>query len=93
MAETLTREAHETAAPDAKPTHGRKPPKEGICKRCGLDKPVNRLSLCYSCFVITNIEDREKKEGREWTPSMAHPSWCKCELPGKHPEVGGSLNG
>lgn len=51
----------------------RKPPKEGICRRCGQNKPVNRLMLCYPCWVKTELE----KTG--WREGMAHPDWCRCE--------------
>lgn len=51
----------------------RKPPKDGPCKRCGLDKPLNRLMLCYPCWVKTNLE----KDG--WREGMPHPSYCQCE--------------
>lgn len=72
---------------ERKPEHGRRPPKDGTCRRCGLDKPVNRVMLCYRCWVITEIEDREKKEGRHWTPGMAHPEWCRCEGLPEHPRM------
>jgi hypothetical protein len=66
---------------DPKPSDGRKPPSEGICKRCGEKKPINRLKLCYRCFVITNIEEIEKKNGNPWHPGDPHPGWCDCSLP------------
>lgn len=56
------------------PGRGRKPPKEGLCKRCGKTKPVNRLMLCYPCWVKT---ENEKKGWREGQP---HPEWCGCSL-------------
>jgi hypothetical protein len=65
-----------------KPLTGSVPPRRGLCRRCGEDKPVNRMMLCYKCWVITEIEDREKREGRHWHPGMPHPDWCRCELPG-----------
>ena len=55
----------------------RKPPKDGPCKACGQDKPLNRLFLCYPCWV------RAELEKRGWKPGEPHPSWCQCEgLPG-----------
>ena len=51
----------------------RKPPKDGPCKRCGQDKPLNRLMLCYPCWVKVELE----KSG--WKDGMAHPAWCQCE--------------
>lgn len=51
----------------------RKPPKEGICRRCGENKPVNRLMLCYPCWVKTELE----KTG--WREGLPHPDWCRCE--------------
>ncbi len=51
----------------------RKPPKDGICRRCGENKPVNRLMLCYPCWVKTELE----KTG--WREGLPHPDWCRCE--------------
>lgn len=51
----------------------RKPPKDGICRRCGRNKPINRLMLCYPCWVKTNLE----KDG--WREGMPHPEHCQCE--------------
>jgi len=73
----LTIENFEKTKKPAK-TPGVVPPKRGICRRCGLDKPINQLMLCYTCWVIVNIEDRERKEGRDWNPRMPHPEWCRC---------------
>ncbi len=50
----------------------RKPPSRGMCRRCGLDKPINRLMLCYPCWVKTELEDSGWREG------MPHPDWCAC---------------
>lgn len=58
----------------------RKPPKEGTCRRCGQKKPVNRLMLCYPCWVKTVLEE---KYG--WKEGLPHPSECDCEIPGTHP--------
>ena len=51
----------------------RKPPKDGLCRRCGENKPVNRLMLCYRCWVKSELE----KSG--WREGMPHPDWCACE--------------
>ena len=50
----------------------RKPPSRGLCRRCGQNKPINRLMLCYPCWVKTELEDHGWREG------MPHPSWCHC---------------
>lgn len=92
MAEDTTTVELEAPLPEVKdeprkaPNTGRTPPKEGICKRCGQDKPINRLMLCYACWVITNLEDSAKSRGELWTPQMPHPAWCACSIPGKHPD-------
>ena len=36
----------------------RKPPSRGLCRRCGENKPINRLMLCYECWVKTVLEER-----------------------------------
>lgn len=51
----------------------RKPPTGGLCRRCGENKPINRLMLCYPCWVKTELE----KDG--WREGMPHPDWCRCE--------------
>lgn len=53
---------------------GRKPPKDGPCKGCGQNKPLNRLMLCYPCWVKKRLRD----EG--WREGQPHPSSCKCDL-------------
>ena len=53
----------------------RKPPKDGTCKRCGDDKPVNRMFLCYKCWVISNLEGQVPG----WKAGDPHPGWCQCE--------------
>lgn len=52
----------------------RKPPKDGPCKRCGQNKPLNRLLLCYTCWV----KDKLEKSG--WREGQAHPISCGCDL-------------
>jgi len=51
----------------------RKPPSDGLCRRCGQNKPINRLMLCYPCWVKTELENSGWREG------MPHPDWCRCE--------------
>jgi hypothetical protein len=51
----------------------RKPPKDGPCKRCGENKPLNRLLLCYPCWVKSELE----KDG--WREGQPHPDSCHCE--------------
>lgn len=51
----------------------RKPPSRGLCRRCGQNKPINRLMLCYPCWVKTELESRGWREGEP------HPDWCACE--------------
>jgi len=67
------------------PKEGRRVPGKGKCIRCGEKKPINRLKLCYYCFVITEIIRVEKEKfGRVWRDGMTHPNWCQCVLPGTH---------
>lgn len=72
----------ETQAPeeekDLKKLRQRKPPKDGLCRRCGLNKPVNRLMLCYPCWVKTELE----KSG--WREGEPHPDSCRCEGLSEH---------
>src|SRR3990167_3457578 len=63
------------------------PPSRGLCRRCGEDKPINRLMLCYPCFVKTNLEEHGWREGQ------SHPEWCECTLPGKHSDSAGGERG
>ncbi len=68
----------EEERPDLSKIPQRRPPKDGPCKRCGQDKPLNRLFLCYPCWVKTVLEEKGWNEG---TP---HPHGCDCELPASH---------
>lgn len=52
----------------------RKPPKDGPCKRCGENKPLNRLLLCYRCWVLVQLE------GKGWKEGQPHPAGCGCDL-------------
>lgn len=65
--------------PDLDKLKQRTPPKDGTCLRCGQDKPVNRMMLCYVCWVKSNLEETGWREG------MPHPAWCACSVPGAHP--------
>lgn len=56
----------------------RRPPSRGICRRCGRNKPVNRLMLCYPCWVKTRLEEKGWREG------MPHPDDCGCVGLGEH---------
>ena len=58
---------------DASRLRQRKPPSNGLCRRCGKNKPINRLMLCYPCWVKTELE----KSG--WREGQSHPDWCRCE--------------
>jgi hypothetical protein len=51
----------------------RVPPSRGLCRRCGENKPINRLMLCYPCWVKDELE----KSG--WKDGQPHPDWCACE--------------
>jgi hypothetical protein len=52
----------------------RKPPSGGKCIRCGEAKPLNRLKLCYPCWVALENE----KSG--WKDGQPHPPTCGCDL-------------
>ena len=54
------------------------PPKKGLCRRCGENKPINRLMLCYPCWVKVQLE----KDG--WKDGQPHPESCGCEGIGGH---------
>ncbi len=56
----------------------RKPPADGPCKGCGLDKPLNRLMLCYKCWVYKRLNDADPN----WLPGDPHPAHCGCDAPG-----------
>lgn len=64
----------------------RKPPSDGPCKGCGENKPLNRLMLCYRCWVNKNLTDADK----DFIPGIdPHPATCGCTLP----EHGGKNGG
>jgi hypothetical protein len=58
----------------------KKPPSSGLCRRCGENKPINRLMLCYPCWVKSELE----KEG--WKEGESHPDSCHCEGINGHPD-------
>lgn len=64
----------EKETPEEIRKRARKPPSEGPCKRCGQSKPINRLMLCYPCWLKTQLE----KEG--WREGQPHPPTCGCDL-------------
>lgn len=86
LAEILTKAKHRDApveeAPedekDPRKLKQRRPPKDGLCRRCGKNKPVNRLMLCYPCWVKIELEKRGWREGQP------HPDDCDCEIVGVH---------
>lgn len=61
----------------------RKPPKMGPCKRCGKDRMLNRLMLCYGCWVKVMNEEKGWREG------LPHPETCGCSLDCKLDKQGG----
>lgn len=69
-----TPEAAPKETPEEIHARARKPPKDGPCKRCGLDKPLNRLFLCYPCWVKVELEKKGWKEGQP------HPADCRCDV-------------
>ncbi len=69
----------------------RKPPADGPCKGCGQNMALNRLMLCYKCWVHKNLVDEAKSRGVDFIPSIdPHPWWCKCTLP-DHNGKGGAV--
>lgn len=57
----------------------RKPPSEGPCKMCKQTKPLNRLLLCYPCWLKDKLH---KDSGGQWLPGDPHPATCGCDGPG-----------
>ena len=82
--ETTTKEEEvleETTERDPSKVTQRRPPSKGLCRRCGENKPINRLMLCYPCWVKTRLEEHGWREG------MPHPDDCGCVGLGAHPEL------
>lgn len=73
-------------AKDRPSTGGAEPPTEGNCRECKMLRRLNRLKLCYPCFVQLVLMDEAKKRGVEWKPGDKHPDWCSCEGLGEHPD-------
>ena len=77
---TLAEPAVEKAPPKEKEDvediekRARKPPADGPCKGCGENRPLNRLMLCYKCWVTKENE----KSG--WRAGQPHPKTCGCAL-------------
>ena len=61
----------------------KKPPKNGPCKGCGKDRPLNRLFLCYPCWV------KAENEKGGWREGQPHPDGCGCDLDCKLDSQGG----
>ena len=84
------------ALDDAEPKDengGTKPPEDGLCRECKRRRPLNRLKLCYPCFVELVIIDEAKKRGYEWKTGNPHPDWCACEGLGEHRKPDGTYRG
>lgn len=64
----------EKETPEDIKKRARKPPSDGPCKRCGQNKPINRLMLCYPCWVKAELEKGGWREGKN------HPDSCGCDL-------------
>lgn len=69
----------EKETPEEIKKRARKPPSDGPCKMCGQNKPLNRLLLCYPCWLKDKLN---KDSGGEWLPGDPHPSTCGCDGPG-----------
>lgn len=78
QAETPAEERPPQEEPDLRKLSQKKPPSRGLCRRCGENKPINRLMLCYPCWVKTELE----KDG--WREGAPHPDQCNCEGIGGH---------
>lgn len=85
-------EAKEDAEP--KDAHGgSKPPGDGRCRECKLPRKVNRLGLCYPCFVELVLMEEAEKRNHKWKPGDPHPDWCSCEGLGEHKNEDGTARG
>lgn len=88
--------ALDEAKDDAEPKDengGAKPPEDGPCRECRRHRRLNRLRLCYACWVALSLADDMKKRGVEWKPGDKHPDWCGCEGLGEHRMPDGSDRG
>lgn len=68
----------EKETPEDIEKRGRKPPADGPCKGCGENKPLNRLMLCYKCWLYKRLNDADPS----WLPGDPHPKTCGCDGPG-----------
>lgn len=85
---TYDKDGKET--PESIKKRSRKPPSDGPCKGCGKNLPLNRLMLCFKCWVNKNLSDWAKAEGNDFIPNIdPHPAWCHCGLA----EHGGNRSG
>lgn len=55
------------------------PPSGGVCQACKEPKPINRLKLCYECWLMDQLH---KQSGGQWLPGDPHLATCKCDGPG-----------
>lgn len=95
-AEKTKKSALEEAYEDAEPKDahgGSKPPEDGLCRECKRRRRLNRLRLCYPCFVELVLMEEAEKRGFKWKPGDKHPDWCSCEGLGEHRSPGGSSAG
>jgi hypothetical protein len=65
--------------PESIKKRARKPPPDGPCKMCGQMKRLNRLLLCYGCWLNDKLH---RDSGGEWLPGDPHPAGCGCDGPG-----------
>lgn len=70
----LVTKPEEKETPEEIKKRARKPPADGPCRGCGKNLPLNRLMLCYSCWVKKQLSDRGWREGQP------HPAGCGCDL-------------
>ena len=84
--ETIEKKIGEGEAPpdeketiDAIKKRAKEPPSEGPCKMCKQMRMLNRLLLCYECWVKDQLH---KQSGGEWLPGDPHLSTCRCDAPG-----------
>jgi hypothetical protein len=74
VVEKLSEEKSEEETAEELKKRSRKPPNEGKCVECGELKPLNRLKLCYKCWIKLENE----KSG--WSEGNPHPGTCGCDL-------------
>ncbi|MBS3927758.1 MAG: hypothetical protein KGZ65_04120 [Sphingomonadales bacterium] len=69
----------EKETPEELKKRARKPPAEGPCKMCEQMRQLNRLLLCYPCWLKDKLH---KDSGGTWLPGDPHPASCGCDGPG-----------